>query len=115
MENETFEAVTSAVLVVYLGAFVWALRGSRTPLLLLNAVTAVAIIVYDVNPLRYILEDWRLQAIVAWEILGFAAAMFALRGNRSALLFSYAVGVVHICICAFAVYLAFFFRITRLI
>jgi hypothetical protein len=115
MSNELLEAVTTAVFVLFLSAFIWALRGSRIPLLVVNAITAVVIVVYDINPVRYILEDWRLQAIVAWETLGFVAALFAMRGNRPALRFSYAVGAVHLLIGAFAVYLAFFFRITRLI
>jgi hypothetical protein len=114
-DNQTNEAITVTLLVVFLAALVWAIRRSATPLLVLNALAALAIIVYDVNPLRYILEDWRLQAIVAWEALGFVAALLALRGNRPALVFSYASFAVHVGMIAFAVYLAFFFRITRLI
>jgi hypothetical protein len=34
---------------------------------------------------------------------------------RAALLWSYAVFAIHLCVAAAAVYLAFFFRITRLI
>jgi len=115
MDNETLEAVTSAVLVVFLAVFVSALRGSRAPLLALNVIAAITIIVYDVNPLRYILEDWRLQAIVACEILAVIAALAAFRNVRPAVIFSYAVFGVHLCVAAASVYLAFFFRITRLI
>jgi hypothetical protein len=115
MSNELFEAVSTAVLVLYLVVLVFALRHQRTPLLLLNAITAVVIIAYDVQPLRYILEDWRLQAIVAFEIAAIVAALLAFRGNRPGLYFSYAAFAINLCIVIAATYLAFFFRITRLI
>jgi len=115
MSNELFEAISTAVLVLYLVALVLALRRNRTPLLLLTAITAVVVIAYDVQPLRYILEDWRLQAIVAFEIVTVIATLLAFRGKKPALYFSYAAFAIHLCAVMAATYLAFFFRVTRLI
>ena len=114
--NQIFEAVSIAVLVFYAFVLLWTLRHSPALLLVVNAVTAVAITTYDLIPLRYVLEDERLMAIVAFEILAFAVALLALRRkSRLVLVFSYAVFGVHLCVSSVAVYLAFFLRINRLI
>jgi hypothetical protein len=94
---------------------VWSRYRGVTLLLVVNVLTALAIIAYDVTPIRYILEDDRLQAIVGFEVLAVISAFLAFRGNRPALFFSYAVFGAHLCVSFFAIYFAFFFRLNRLI
>ena len=113
--NEIFEAASTAVLVFYLFVLVWSRYRGAMLLLAVNVLTAITVIAYDVNPIRYVLEDERLMAIVAFEALAVIAAPFALRGNRPALYFSYAAFAINLCVVIAATYFAFFFRITRLI
>lgn len=113
--NEIFEAASTAVLVLYLFTIVWSRYRGAMLLLVVNALTAMTVIVYDLIPIRYVLEDQRLMAIVAFEALAVIAVLAALRSNRPALYFSYAVFAINLCVVIAAVYFAFFFRITRLI
>ena len=113
--NQIFEAASAAVLVVYLFVLVWSRYRGATLLLIVNALTAVTIIVYDLIPIRYVLEDVRLMAIVALEASALIAALIAVRGSRAALYFSYAVFGINLCVVIAAMYFAFFFRMTRLI
>ncbi len=113
--NEIFEAASTAVLVLYLFTIVWSRYRGAMLLLVVNALTAMTVIVYDLIPIRYVLEDERLMAIVAFEALAVIAVLAALRSNRPALYFSYAVFAINLCVVIAAVYFAFFFRITRLI
>jgi hypothetical protein len=115
MSSELFEAVSTAVLALYLFAAVWTRYRGPTLLLAVNVLTAITIVVYNLNPIRYFLEDEREMAIVAFEVLAVIAAPFAFRGNRPALYFSYAAFAINLCVVIAATYLAFFFRITRLI
>ena len=113
--NEIFEAASTAVLVLYLFTLVWTRYRGAMLLLVVNALTAMTVAVYDVIPVRYVLEDERLMAIVAFEVAAVIAALMAMRGVRPALYFSYAVFGINLCVVIAAVYFAFFFRITRLI
>jgi hypothetical protein len=91
-------AVSIAVLVLYcswLGLRPWFPRASRNLLLIVNLATALGVVLYDVTPLRDVLEDWRLQAIVAFELVTAAAAIAAFLGNRAALFFSYLAFAIH--------------------
>lgn len=115
MSNQLFEAASTAVLAFYLFVFIWSRYRGATLLLVVNALSAVTIIVYDIIPIRYVLEDERLMAIVAFEALAVIAALMALRRNRPALYFSYVVFAINLGVVIAATYLAFFFRITRLI
>ncbi len=88
-----------AVPVLYcswLGLRPWFPRASTNLLLITNLATALSVVVYDVIPVRYILEDWRLQAIVAFELVAAAAAVAAFLRYRPALFFSYLVFAVHL-------------------
>ena len=114
-DNQIFEAASIAVLVLYLAVLAWSVRHGKTPLLLVNMATALALGIYNSFPLRYLVSDEREMAIVAFEVLALVAALIALSGARPALLWSYAVFGVHLCISVGGVFLAFFLRITRLI
>ena len=87
----------------WLGLRPWFPRTSRILLLLTNLATAFGVAIYDLVPLRYVLGDWRLQAIVAFELITAAAAMAAFRGNRVALFFSYLAFAIHLCAIAWAI------------
>ncbi len=115
MSNELFEAASSAVLVFYIFTLVWSRYRSAMLLLVVNVLTAITVVVYDINPIRYVLEDERLMAIVAFEVATVIAALLAFRGYRPAHYFSYAAFAINLCVVIAATYLAFFFRITRLI
>ena len=103
------------MLALYLFALIWSRYRGATLLLVINVLTAITVVVYDVNPIRYVLQDERLMAIVAFELQTIVEALLAFRGNRPALYFSYAAFAINLCIVIAATYLAFFFRITRLI
>ncbi len=90
--------VSIAVPVLYctwLGLRSWFPRASRILLLITNLATALSIAIYDVIPLQDVLEDWRLQVIVAFELVTAAAAIAAFLGNRAALFFSYLAFAIH--------------------
>ena len=91
--------VSIAVPVLYcswLGLRPWFPRASRILLSITNLATALSVAIYDVFPLRDVLEDWHLQAIVAFELVAAAAATAAFRGNRPALFFSYLAFAIHL-------------------
>ena len=75
----------------------------------------IVVAIHDLMPLRYVLEDERLMAIEAFEVLAVLAAVATFRGNRPALLFSYAVFGIHLCVAIFATYWACCVRFDRLI
>jgi len=113
--NQIFEAASIAVLVIYLAVLAWSVRDGKTPLLLVNMATALALGVYNAFPLRYLTSDAREMVIVVFEALALIAAIFAFRGARPALQWSFAVFGIHLCVGIAAVFFAFCFRITRLI
>ena len=95
-----------AVAVLYcswLGLRPWFPRASRRLLLITNFATALSVAIYDVIPVRYVLEDWRLQAIVAFELVAAAAAVAAFFRYRPALFFSYLVFAFHLSMFLWAV------------
>ena len=88
-----------AVLVFYcswLGFQPWSPRVSRTLLLITNFATALCVTVLQVFPLRDFLEDWRWQAIVAFEVVAAVSAVAAFLRKRPALFVSYLVFAVHL-------------------
>ena len=113
--NQIFEAASITVLVLYLGVLVWSVRHSKMALLSVNALTAIALCVYNLTPLRYVVVDDQLIALVAFEIAALMAAVAAFRGIRPALLFSYAVFGIHLCVAILAAYYACCIRLNRLI
>jgi hypothetical protein len=80
----------------WLGLRPWFARASRIVLSLTNLATALCVAIYDIVPVHYVFEDWRLQAIVAFELITAAAAVAAFLGNRTALLFSYLAFAIHL-------------------
>ena len=91
--------VSIAVPLVYsswLGIRPWFPRASRILLLITNLATALSIIIFDVNPVGYVLEDWRLQAIVAFEAVAAVAAVAAFLRYRPALFLSYLFFAIHL-------------------
>lgn len=92
-------ATSIAVPVLYstwLGLWFWSPRASRILLLITNLATALTVTIYDVIPVGYVLEDWRLQAIVAFELVAIAAAVAAFLRYRPALFLSYLVFAIHL-------------------
>jgi len=80
----------------WLGLRPWFPRASRILLLITNIATALSVAIYDVIPVRDVLDDWRLQAIVAFELVAAVAAVAAFLRYRPALFFSYVVFAVHL-------------------
>jgi hypothetical protein len=98
--------VSIAVPVLYcswLGLWPWSPRASKILLSITNLATALSVAIYAVIPLRYVLEDWRLQAIVAFELVAAAAAVGAFFRYRPALFFSYLVFAIHLSVLLWAV------------
>jgi hypothetical protein len=90
--------VSIAVPVLYcswLGLWPWSPRASRILLSITNLATALSVAIY-VIPLGDVLEDWRLQVIVAFELVAAAAAVGAFFRYRPALFFSYLVFAIHL-------------------
>jgi hypothetical protein len=101
--EQIFAPVAAALLYCsWLGLRPWFPRTSTILLLITNFVTAASAVIYDVIPVRYILEDWRLQAIVAFELVAATAAVAALLRYRPALLFSYLVFAIHLSVFLWA-------------
>ena len=78
-------------------------------------LTAIALIAYNILPLRYFLIDEQLMALVGFEVVVLIAAAAAFWGNRPALFFSYAVFALHLCVAILAAYYACCVRFNRLI
>jgi membrane-associated HD superfamily phosphohydrolase len=92
-------AVSIAVPVLYcswLALRPWFPRAATIVLLITNLATALSVATYDFIPVRYVLEDWRLQAIVAFELVAAALAIAAFFRYRAALLLSYLVFAFHL-------------------
>jgi ABC-type Na+ efflux pump permease subunit len=113
--NQIFETASIAVLMLYLGVLVWSVRHANTALLTVNMLTAIALIAYNLFPLRTFVADEQMIALVAFEIAAVIAAALAFWGNRPALFFSYAVFAVHLCVAIAAAYYACCVRFNRLI
>lgn len=90
------QIAVTALYCSWLGLWPWFPRASRIVFLITNFATAISVAIYDVIPVRYILEDWRLQAIVAFELVAAAAAVAAFLRYRPALYLSYLVFAVHL-------------------
>jgi hypothetical protein len=88
-------AVT-ALYCSWLGLWFWSPRASRILLLITNLATALSVAIYDVIPVRYVLEDLSLQAIVVFELVAAVAAVAAFLRFRPALYFSYLVFAIHL-------------------
>jgi hypothetical protein len=71
----------------WLGLRPWYPRASTVLLVITNFAAASAVAIYDITPVRYILGDWRLQAIVAFALVAAAAAVAAFLRYRPALFF----------------------------
>lgn len=97
--------VSIAVPLLYcswLGFWPWSPRASRILLSITNLATALSVAIY-VIPLGDVFEDWRLQAIVAFELVAAAAAVGAFFRYRPALFFSYLVFAIHLSVFLWAV------------
>ena len=82
-----------------------------------NGVLALGTLSYAATRARYIFSttDWPYLLLIVFELAVFTAAVLAFRGSRPASIFSYAAFALHTCGTLVAVFLAFVFRITRLI
>jgi hypothetical protein len=113
--NQIFETASVAVLAVFLCVLVWSVRHTKMALLSVNVLTAIALAGYNLVPLRYVVFDEQLIALLAFEAAALIAAAAAFRGSRPALLFSYAVFGVHLCVAVLAVFYSCCVRLNRLI
>lgn len=100
--NVIEEIAISLLYCSWLGLFPWFPRASRIVLLLTNFATATGVVLFDSIPVRYVLEDWRLQAIVAFELVAAAAAIAAFLRYRPALVFSWLVFAFHLSVMLWA-------------
>lgn len=77
---------------------------------------ACGVLLYAASRARYILaaNDWPHLALVIFEFLVLAAAFWANRGSRSAMVGSYVVFGLHACASLAATLFAFFFKMTRM-
>ena len=116
MENVLSEVVSIAILAFYLAVLAYGFRGGKTVLLALNVFTALLVGGYVYfTELRYAPVDVNFLSVAVFEVFALAFTVWAFRGNRFAVIVSYATFVAHVFLAAFNVYFAFFFHITRII
>lgn len=113
-----FHLTTLLVLGAHAGALALA-RNSPSgakALFSLNAVVAVAVLLFAVTRGRYIVaaRDRPFTALFLSELLVFGAAVWAFRGHRSAVVASYVAFGLHSAVSIAAVLFAFLFKMTRL-
>lgn len=117
--NTFFQTTAVAVLLAHVGAVLGLWFGPRTIgiILALNAVIAVAVLVYAASRLRYILvaNDVPQIALVGFELVVFAAAIWGFRQVRPAAICSYVAFGLHFIVAIAAVIFAFAFKMTRMI
>jgi hypothetical protein len=117
--NHFLQTVVIAVLCAHVSAIVavWYSPWGANGLFLLNGLLALITVIYGSSRFRYIFlaTDWSYLTLIVFELAVLAASVFAFRGNRPALMCSYVVFGLHACATVAAVFMAFVFRITRLI
>ena len=117
--NTLLQTVVVAILCAHVSAIVavWYSPWGANGLLLLNGLLALITVVYGGSRARYIFlaMDWSYLALIVFELAVLAAAVLAFRSSRSALICSYAAFGLHACATIAGVFMAFVFRITRLI
>lgn len=114
----SFQTTTVLVLGAHAAAlvFVWTSPSGLKVLLSLNAIVAMAVLVYAASRIRYILaaKDFSYGALIVGELLVLSAAAWAFRGHRSAVIVSSVAFGLHSCASVAAVLFAFLFKMTRL-
>lgn len=117
--NTVFKIVVLAAFFAHGAAIgaVWYFPRGANGLLLLNGLLALITLGYAGSRAHYILvaRDWAYVALIVFELAVLTAAILAFRGSRPALLCSYAAFGLHACGTLAGVFVAFVFRITRLI
>ena len=118
ISNSFFQAIALVILAAHAGALGarWVSPHGFRLLLALNAILAIAVLLYAMSRLRYILaaKDWPYLGLVGFELAVLAGAFWAYRDSRFAVGFSYLAFVLHALISIGAVVFAFGFKFTRL-
>lgn len=85
-------------------------------LLGLNAVVALAVLIYTATRARYIIAsvDWPYLGLIAFKIVALSGAIWAFRDNRFATICSYIVFGLHALASVAAVIFAFAFKLNKL-
>ena len=116
--NTVFQTTVVVVLLAHVGALLGLWFGPRTNgvILGLNAIIAVGVLAYGASRLRYIFaaNDVPQLALMGFELVVLATAIWAFRLTRPALICSYVAFVLHFIIAVGAVIFAFAFKMTRL-
>ena len=110
----SFQTATLLVALAHVGVLL-AVRlwpAGITALLSVNALVAFVALLYAASRARYILasRDWPYVALVIFELMVLAGAVWAFRGNRMAVIWSYSAFGLHGCVSLAAVLFAFFFK-----
>jgi hypothetical protein len=112
------QTVALLVVLAHAGVLlgVWFSPNGFKVLLSLNALVALAVLLYAASRARYILaaRDWPYLAFIAFELTVLAGAVWAFRNNRPAAIWSSVAFGLHGCASLVAAVFAFTFKITRL-
>lgn len=119
-DDQVAGAVVALVLAAHATALLWLLRPRNrlVPLLSVNAAVSACILAYQAQRLRYILappSDHQVLALMAFEALALAAAVWAFRGRRLPVVVSCMVFALQLCAGAAAAAFMLTFQMTRLI
>lgn len=118
--NSVFGAIAILVLAAHVVALAWALWSPKRIGLLLsvNAAVSASVLATEAQRLRYILAappDGQLLALIAFELVVLAAALWAFRGRRLPIIVSCVAFGLHLCASVAAVLFVLTFRMTRLL
>ena len=112
--DATFQTATVLAVLAHVGVLlaVWLAPSGLRGLLLLNAFIACAVLLYAASRARYIwaARDWPYVGLIGFEVLVLAAAVFAFRGQRIAVVGSYLAFGLHGLASLAAVAYAFGFK-----
>jgi hypothetical protein len=110
--------VVLPVVLAHVGALlaVWLSPGGFKVLLSLNTTVALAVLLYAASRAKCILaaRDWQYLALILFELLVLAGAVWAFRTNRPAAIGSSVAFGLHSCASLAAAVFAFTFKMTRL-
>ena len=117
--NTFFQTAVLAALFAHVAAIfaLWYSPWGSNGLLLVNGLLALVALSYAATRARHIFSpaDWSYLTLIVFELAAVTAAILASRGSRPALICSYVFFGLHMCGTLAGVFLAFVFRITRLI
>jgi hypothetical protein len=116
--NTSFQTAVVLAVLAHVGALlgVWLSPQGFRALLLLNAIVALAVLLYAASRARYIYaaRDWPYAGLVVFELVVLGGVVWAFRDNRTAAIWSYIAFGLHGCASLAAALFAFTFKMNRL-